>query len=777
MWAHAASRGAGRLARRAAPAVALRARRGGRRRRAPLLPPCAAAAAATQAAAEPTEGAQVRTLLPRTRHGRAPGPAASSLARGTRRRRAPGVGWGGKGHCICRWQDCHAPLRRAARGVGRSPQGLRCLAGARARNRVLTCWCLPHSPQLQPERTRSAQEDVEAAFSAALAAAFPAVAPTPAPAVAPCNDAKFGDFQCNNAMGLFKRVQAAAKAAQEQTGEGGEGEAQQEAPRSPRDVAQSILDALPSTALGGEQALLAEASIAGPGFINVRLGDEYVRGRVASVVANGAGELAPVAPAGVSRAVVDFSSPNIAKEMHVGHLRSTIIGDSLSRLLEFAGVEVVRLNHVGDWGTQFGMLIQHLREGAGGEAEEGAEGGDMSVAELMALYKEAKARFDAEDDFKARARDAVVALQAGDETSLQAWQRICATSRKEFDAIYAQLGIEGLTERGESFYNPMLKETVQTLTDAGLVVESDGAQCIFSEDKPDGPPLIVRKSDGGFNYASTDLAAVRHRVEAERADWVIYVTDSGQNLHFKGVFDAARRAGFLERSDGDGDGLAPVRLDHCGFGLVLGEDGKRFRTRSTEVVRLADLLDEAKSRCLAQFEERGEASAVQGADAEAAAEAMGYGAVKYADLKNKKEGNYTFSFDRMLDLKGNTAVYLLYAHARVCSIVRKSGRTLEEVRALPAEALKVTEPTERALALHLLKFQDVAAEALNELAMNRITDYLYELASAFTDFYGECKVVTGEKATEDSRLMLCAATLVVMRQCFDLLGIEALERL
>lgn len=606
------------------------------------------------------------------------------------------------------------------------------------------------------ERSPSALEEVEAAFAAALATAFPSVTPAPAPAVAPCANPQFGDFQCNNAMGLFKRLQAAAK---------GDDEAAAAVPKSPRDVAQAILDALPAEGVAAD--LIAETSVAGPGFINVRLGGAYLEGRLASVVADGARALAPAAPAGVRRAVVDFSSPNIAKEMHVGHLRSTIIGDSLARLLEYAGVEVVRLNHVGDWGTQFGMLIEHLRETT--PDFDSAEG-CMPVADLMALYKAAKARFDADADFKARAQQAVVALQSGDEASVAAWKRICEASRAEFEAIYEQLGVEGLVERGESFYNPMLAETVEELTEAGLVVESDGAQCVFSEDKPDGPPLIVRKSDGGFNYASTDLAAVRHRVNEEKADWVIYVTDSGQSLHFKGVFDAARRAGFVSRA---GEGEADVRLDHCGFGLVLGEDGKRFRTRSTEVVRLADLLDEAKARCLEQFEER----AVEGIDVDAAAEAMGYGAVKYADLKNKKESNYTFSYDRMLDLKGNTAVYLLYAHARVCSIVRKSGRSLEEVRALSAESLHLGEPTERALALQLLKFQDTAAEAIDELAMNRVTDYLYELAGAFTDFYGECKVVGDDKATEDSRLMLCAATLVVMRQCFSLLGIEALERL
>lgn len=366
------------------------------------------------------------------------------------------------------------------------------------------------------------------------------------------------------------------------------------------------------------------------------------------------------------RVVVDFSSPNVAKEMHVGHLRSTIIGDTICRVLEYCGADVVRLNHIGDWGTQFGMLIQHMAELRPGGLDEGK---DEDVADLMALYRASKARFDAEEDFKQRAREAVTRLQSGDEASLAAWRRICEASRREFNAIYARLGVT-LEERGESFYNPMLKGVVEELKESGVAVESEGATCVFVEGRE--VPLIVQKSDGGFGYASTDMAAVKQRVNDEKADWVIYVTDVGQSDHFAMVFAAARRAGWLPA---DEKSLAPPRVSHVGFGLVLGEDGKKFKTRSGDVVRLVELLDEAKLRCRDTIKARREEAGdpVDDAELEAAACAMGYGAVKYADLKSCRTTNYRFSFDAMLDLRGNTAVYLQYAHARIASIGRKAG--------------------------------------------------------------------------------------------------------
>jgi arginyl-tRNA synthetase len=637
----------------------------------------------------------------------------------------------------------------------------------------------PPTPQTPVAVAREATllAEVTSRFRAALQAAFPDVEGVSA-VVGPTKDkdAKFGDYQCNNAMALFGKLK------------GKEG-----APKSPRDVATAILAALPAPPAGeateGQAAFIAETSVAGPGFINVRLGADFVAARVLRMLREGLGPFAPPLPCGgggaaatAPRVIVDFSSPNVAKEMHVGHLRSTIIGDTLCRCLAYAGADVLRLNHIGDWGTQFGMLIQHM-------AETSKEGDDesSSISDLMALYRAAKARFDAEDDFKERAREAVTRLQGGDEASLRAWRRICAASRAEFDAIYARLGVE-LTERGESHYNPMLEGVVAELAEKGVAVESDGAMCVFVEGHEN--PLIVRKRDGGYGYASTDMAALKQRLGEERADWIVYVTDAGQAGHFDQVFAAARKAGWL-LPEGEAVAAGRARVSHVGFGLVMGEDGKKFKTRSGDVVRLVELLDESVSRCKATIEERraeqqegGGAAGGGGGDgastlpdADVAARAMGYGAVKYADLKNSRMTNYKFSYDAMLDLRGNTAVYLLYAHARIAGIVRKSGRDLAALAAAPDAAVAAEHPRERALALHLARFPDAVADVLEDLAPNRLTDYVYELSEAFSGFYTDCQVLGSGGATEDGRLLLTEATGVVMRKCLELLGIAPLYRI
>ena len=361
----------------------------------------------------------------------------------------------------------------------------------------------------------SIREELSDLFKAALASAFPGVEEPPM--IAACNNAKNGDYQCNNAMGLFGKLK------------GKEG-----APKAPRDVATAILAALPpNDAVDG-------TSLAGPGFINLRLSPAYLASRVSRMLAQGINIWAPRLAG--QRVVVDFSSPNVAKEMHVGHLRSTIIGDTLCRTLEFCGADVLRLNHIGDWGTQFGMLIQHMAEREGGGGGGGAQTDDSNIADLQQLYRAATARFDAEEDFKVRAREAVTRLQSGDAACLAAWRSICEASRKEFQAIYSRLGVE-LTERGESFYNSALKSVVQELIDGGVAVESDGAMCVFVDGSE--VPLIVRKSDGGYGYASTDMAAIKQRLNDEKADWIIYVTDVGQAGHFDLVFAAARKAGWL----------------------------------------------------------------------------------------------------------------------------------------------------------------------------------------------------------------------------------------
>jgi len=578
-------------------------------------------------------------------------------------------------------------------------------------------------------------------FGASLKKAFPDVSDDPV--IAPCNNAKFGDYQCNNAMQLFGKLKG-----------------KENAPKAPRDVANALIANLPTN------ELVVETSLAGPGFINVRVAPKTLAQRVSALIT---GDMAAFAPdLRGKKCVVDFSSPNVAKEMHVGHLRSTIIGDTLCRALEMCGADVLRLNHIGDWGTQFGMLIQHMSELR--PEGLGADGGrDEDVSDLMELYRASKKRFDAEEDFKTRAREAVTELQSGNPAYTAAWQRICAASRKEFQALYDRLGVK-LTERGESFYNPFLKGIVEELKEKGIAEVNEGAVCVFVEGQK--VPLIVQKSDGGFGYASTDMAAIRHRVDTEKADWIVYVTDCGQEQHFDMVFAAARKAGWLPPK---GDRSAKPRIDHVGFGLVLGEDGKKFKTRSGDVVRLVELLDEAKARCEATIRERwAEAGeTIDEAELQAAACAMGYGAVKYADLKNHRMTNYKFSYDAMLDLKGNTAVYLLYAHARIAGIVRKAGRDIETLA--KTSEVTLSHAREAELALHLSKLPEAVEDMLEELAPNRLTDYLYELSEKFNSFYVDCKVIGGEN--EDSRLLLCEATARVMRACFHLLGITPLYRI
>ncbi|GIL58748.1 hypothetical protein Vafri_13730 [Volvox africanus] len=600
----------------------------------------------------------------------------------------------------------------------------------------------PPTVTMASEKTAcgSVRGELSDLFRTALTLSFPSVAADPV--VAACNNAKNGDYQCNNAMALFGKLKGTPNA-----------------PKAPRDVATAIVGALPTN------DLVAETSLAGPGFINVRLSRDFVSKRLSGMLVNGLAGWAPTGYAG-KKVIIDFSSPNVAKEMHVGHLRSTIIGDTLCRIFEYCGSDVLRLNHVGDWGTQFGMLIEHMADARQARVAAGGEDKDMDedVSDLQELYRAAKKRFDEEEEFKARAREAVTRLQGGDAGSLAAWERICAASRREFEAIYSRLGVK-LQERGESFYNPMLKGVVEELKERGVATMDQGALCVFLDGH--SVPLIVQKGDGGFLYATTDLAAIKHRVNEEKADWIIYVTDVGQSQHFDQVFATAKKAGWLVDEG--------AKVSHVGFGLVLGEDGKRFRTRSGDLVRLAELLDEAKNRCAATIRERrAEAGEeVDEAEVEDAACAMGYGAVKYADLKNHRTTNYKFSFDEMLNLKGNTAVYLLYAHARIAGIVRKAEK---DVYALAADTpISLDHPKELELAIHLCKFPEALEDAIEELGPNRVTDYLYDLSEKFNSFYVDCKVLGSEQ--EASRLLLCEATAVVMRKCFELLGIKPLYRI
>ncbi|KAJ4954198.1 hypothetical protein NE237_031030 [Protea cynaroides] len=555
------------------------------------------------------------------------------------------------------------------------------------------------------------------------------------PLVAACT-AKFGDYQCNNAMGLWSKIKGKKTEF-----------------KGPPSIGQALMGNLP------ECDIVESCSVAGPGFVNIVLSKNWIAQSIQKMLTEGIGTWAPRLQ--IRRAVVDFSSPNIAKEMHVGHLRSTIIGDTLARMLEFSNVEVLRRNHVGDWGTQFGMLIEHLFETSPNWEDEK----EKAVGDLQAFYKESKQRFDADPAFKERAQQAVVRLQSGESKYRTAWAQICEISRREFDQVYKRLGVQ-LEEKGESFYNPYIPGVLKLLAEKELIEDSEGARVVFIEGKD--IPLIVVKSDGGFNYASTDLTALWYRLKEEKAEWVIYVTDVGQQQHFEMVFSVARMASWLP-SDVN---LYP-KVNHVGFGLVLGEDGKRFRTRSSEVIKLVDLLDEAKNRSIVALTERGKAAEWTKEKVEETAEKIGYGAVKYADLKNNRLTNYTFNFDQMLNDKGNTAVYLLYAYARICSIIRKSGKDMEDLK--KTGALLLDHADERALGLHLLQFAETVEEACTNLLPNVLCEYLYNLSENFTKFYSNCQVVGS--AEETSRLLLCEATATVMGKCFFLLGINPVDKI
>jgi len=554
-----------------------------------------------------------------------------------------------------------------------------------------------------------------------------------------CANPTLGDYQCNSAMQIFAQLKKNGDVTYS----------------NPRSLAEAIVEAV-----NNKNGLFASTSVAGPGFINVTFSTSHLAQQLTKVVHNAEDGKVTILASPDSlparKAVVDFSSPNIAKEMHVGHLRSTIIGETICRTLESIGVETVRLNHVGDWGTQFGMLLTHLSD---------KEEADFEIRDLQAFYKESKLRFDSDEEFKHRSQAAVVKLQAGDEETTAKWKHICEVSRQEFEEIYRLLDIQ-IEERGESFYNSMIPDVLDELVEKKIAVMNDGALCIFQE--KDGPPLICRKSDGGFNYASTDLAAMRHRIKDVRADWIIYVTDMGQSRHFEAVFDAAKRADWLNEGS-----EASVRLDHVSFGLVMGEDGKRFRTRSGETIPLKSLLSEAQSRCLESLNSR-ENNVIAADQLEEAARIMGLGAVKYADLQNNRTTNYTFSYDRMLDLKGNTAVYLLYTHARISSILdRANGDGV--ISSFDEDDLVLTDEKERRLALSILKLPDTIDSVIQDLLPSRLCDYTYNLCVAFNEFYGACKVIGDER--EKPRLILCHATALSLRRAFYILGIEPLYRL
>eukprot|EP00736_Rhodelphis_marinus_P010734 Rmarinus@m.7840 len=594
--------------------------------------------------------------------------------------------------------------------------------------------------------SKSVSKQLTEIFGAAIKAAYPSVEVNTL--LAASKNVKHAHYQCNNAMGLLKKLKGT-----------------ENAPKTGRDIAENILKHLPESA----SDLVEKTEVSGPGFINITLKAGWLADRLksATVVANGV--RVPI-PSGSDKkkVIVDFSSPNIAKSMHVGHLRSTIIGDALCRIFEFQGHEVDRVNHVGDWGTQFGMLICHLEETFPDWNENRPHLGDVNE-----FYKNARAKFDGDEAFKERSRDAVVKLQAGDERARKAWNLFRDESREEFDEIYKRLDVT-IEERGESFYNDMLPDVIQKLENTEIngksIVEiSNGAKCIFVPGHE--VPVMIVKGDGAYNYDSTDMAGVWHRIKECKGDWLVYVTDAGQGDHFKRVFAAAKLAGWTEG----------VRIDHVPFGLVCGADGKKFKTRSGETVSLASLLDEACTRALDALRSKQEERKQQDSTAvvlteeemKSASNVIGIGAVKYADLKTHRIMNYIFSYDKMLDLNGNTAVYLLYALARCYSIIRKSGKDVEA--SFETTKIELTQPEEITLAWYLTRFQEYLDMVEADLCPHFLCEYAYQASEYLNSMYTKCQVIGSEN--EDSRLALVYVMTVHVAHALRLLGLKPLQQL
>jgi arginyl-tRNA synthetase len=584
---------------------------------------------------------------------------------------------------------------------------------------------------------KSIVEQLNEIFSESLKTVFGSEISLPSPLIVPATNPKFGDFQCNIALPLAKTL----------------GE-------KPRAIAEKIVAAVN---LGD---MCEPLEIAGPGFINLKLTNNYLISQI-KIIQNDP-RLGVEKVTKPERIIVDFSSPNIAKEMHVGHLRSTIIGDAIARVLEFRGYDVLRLNHVGDWGTQFGMLITYLKE-VYPDALTTAD--VLDLGDLVSFYKQAKVRFDSDDDFKKIAQQAVVKLQAGDPDNLKAWKLLCEQSRREFQVIYQLLDIN-LIERGESFYNSFLSAVVSELEDTGLLTEDDGAKCVFLEgfsNKDGNPlPLIIQKSDGGYNYATTDLAALKYRINTDQADRIIYVTDAGQSNHFTQFFQVAKRAGILTQK---------TTVVHVPFGLVKGEDGKKLKTRSGDTIRLIDLLTEAVKRSRQDIEMRlAEESRPETPEfINNVAQVVGIAAIKYADLSQNRTSDYVFSYDKMLSLQGNTAPYLIYAYARIKSISREGKINYDKLGENAPIILK--EVTELELAKDLLKLSEVIKEVESSLLPNRLCDYLYELSKKYNKFYENCPVLKADEPIKTSRLILCDLTARTLQLGLSLLGIDVLERM
>ncbi|MBI0129249.1 arginine--tRNA ligase [Snodgrassella sp. W8124] len=543
----------------------------------------------------------------------------------------------------------------------------------------------------------------------------------------PAKNRDFGDYQINGVMGAAKKTR-----------------------QNPRELAQKVANALQ------QNSLIAMAEVAGPGFINLKLRPEklaqYIKDSLQDEHLGIARNNKP------QTIVIDYSSPNLAKEMHVGHLRSSIIGDSLNRVLTFLGHKVIAQNHVGDWGTQFGMLVAYLIE----QQQNGRA--DLELADLEQFYRNAKVRFDEDKNFADTARDYVVKLQSGDASVLALWQQFVQTSLQHAQAVYKKLGLKLLPAdvTGESFYNDQLQSTVNELLAKGIAVNSDGTKVVFLDEfkNQDNEPaaFIIQKKDGGFLYASTDLACLRYRINTLHGNRLLYVVDARQSLHFDELFTVARKAGWLPDT---------VHAEHVPFGTMMGKDGKPFKTRSGDTVKLMDLLNEAVTRASALVASKNpELSADEIAHI---GEVVGIGAVKYADLSKNRTSDYIFDWDSMLSFEGNTAPYLQYAYTRVQSVFRKAGTWDNNA------AITLNEAMEQQLAVELLKFEDVLNSVANTSYPHYLAAYLYQIATLFSRFYEACPILKADEATRNSRLQLTSLTGKTLQQGLALLGIDTLE--
>ncbi|CAA6798823.1 MAG: Arginyl-tRNA synthetase (EC [uncultured Sulfurovum sp.] len=533
---------------------------------------------------------------------------------------------------------------------------------------------------------------------------------------------EFGDYQYNGVMKLAKQLK-----------------------KNPREIATQVLAEIDTT------GMISKVEVAGPGFINIWLNNEWLSEQTIAILDDTRVGVGQVEKA--QKVVVDYSGPNMAKQMHVGHLRSSIIGDTLSTLLEFLGEEVIRQNHIGDWGTQFGMLIAYLEE-------QNTDGNTQELKDLEQFYKDAKVRFDESEDFANKAREYVVKIQGGDEHCLTLWQSFINASLGHCEDVYKKLNVNLTREdvRAESFYNDQLPQVIETLKEKGISRVSDGAECVFLEGSD--VPIIIQKGDGGYLYATTDLAALNFRDKELNADRICYVVDARQAQHFKQVFSIAKQAGMVKDE---------VALEHIGFGTMMGQGGKPFKTREGGTPKLVDLLEEAVVRAKDAIKDRDVRSEEE---LDAVAKAIGIGAVKYADLSISRESNYIFNWDKMLSFEGNTSLYMQYAYARIQSILRKHNAEV-------TGSIIVADEVEHRLALMLLKFEDTLTKAAIEATPHTITSYLYDVVTVFMKFYELNPILRDDidEATRNSRLQLATLTAAVIEKGLSILGIEVVEKI